>query len=136
MRRPALILALALALLVPLGLVACGGEEDAASTAETVEGTLPADTSAEEGEGGGDVEGDPAAGEEIFAANGCGGCHTLEAAGTSGNIGPNLDEAQPSMEVAVETIRNGAGAMPPFEGQLDDQQIADVAAFVVDSTSG
>jgi mono/diheme cytochrome c family protein len=134
MRRPALILALALALLVPLGLVACGGEEEAASTAETVEGTLPADTSAEDG--GGDVEGDPAAGEEIFAANGCGGCHTLEAAGTSGEIGPNLDEAQPSFEVAVETIRNGSGAMPPFEGQLDDQQIADVAAFVVDSTSG
>ncbi len=133
MRRPALILALALALLVPLGLVACGGEEEASPTAETVVGTLPEDTTEDAGEG---LEGDPAAGEEIFAANGCGGCHTLEAAGTSGNIGPNLDEAQPDLETAVQIISNGSGAMPPFEGQLEDQQIADVASYVVESTSG
>jgi mono/diheme cytochrome c family protein len=134
MRRPIALVLLALALLVPAGLAACGGEEDADSTAETVEGTLPADTG-EDG-GGATVEGDAAAGEEIFAANGCGSCHTLEAAGTSGNVGPNLDEAQPSFEVAVETITNGSGAMPPFEGQLDVQQIADVASYVVESTSG
>ena len=133
MRRPALILALALALLVPLGLVACGGEEEVGSTPETVEGTLPADTG---GDTGAALEGDAAAGEEIFAANGCGSCHTLEAAGTSGEIGPNLDEAQPDFETAVETISNGAGAMPAFEGQLSDQQIADVATYVVESTSG
>ena len=37
----------------------------------------------------------PAAGEAVFASAGCGGCHTLEAAGSSGNVGPNLDEAKP-----------------------------------------
>ncbi len=133
MRRPALILALALVLLVPLGLVACGGEEDAAPTAETVEGTLPEDTTEDAGAG---LEGDASAGEELFASNGCGSCHSLDAAGTSGNIGPNLDEAQPDFELAVDRITNGAGAMPPFKGQLSDQQIADVAAYVVESTSG
>jgi mono/diheme cytochrome c family protein len=134
MRRPTLIVLLAVALLVPLGLVACGGEEEAAPTAETVEGTLPEDTTEESP--GATLEGDASAGEEIFAANGCGGCHTLEAAGTSGEVGPNLDEAQPSFEVAVETITNGSGAMPAFGDQLEDQQIADVAAYVVESTSG
>ena len=134
MRRPTLIVLLALFLIVPLGLVACGGEEEAAPTAETVEGTLPEETTEESP--GATLEGDASAGEEIFAANGCGSCHTLEAAGTSGNVGPNLDEAQPSFEVAVDTITHGAGAMPAFEGQLEDQQIADVAAYVVESTSG
>jgi mono/diheme cytochrome c family protein len=134
MRHPTLIVLLALVLIVPLGLVACGGEEEAAPTAETVEGTLPEETTEEAP--GATLEGDASAGEEIFAANGCGSCHTLEAAGTSGNVGPNLDEAQPSFEVAVDTITHGAGAMPAFEGQLEDQQIADVAAYVVESTSG
>ena len=41
-------------------------------------------------EGGGGA-GDAAAGEAIFVAN-CGSCHTLEEAGTSGTVGPNLDE--------------------------------------------
>lgn len=134
MRRPTLILLLALALLVPLGLVACGGGEEVSPTPETVEGTLPEDTTEESP--GSTLEGDAAAGEEIYNANGCGGCHALEAAGSSGEIGPNLDESQPSFELAVDRITNGAGAMPAFGDQLDEQQIADVAAYVVESTSG
>ncbi len=36
----------------------------------------------------------------IFAAAGCGGCHTLAAdAGSNGAVGPNLDEAKPSKEL-------------------------------------
>lgn len=132
MRRPTLILALALALLAPVALVACGGEEEAGSTAETVEGSVPQDTSESPGAG---MEGDAAAGEEIFAANGCGSCHTLEAAGTSGTVGPNLDEASPDFETAYTTIENGRGAMPAFGDQLSEQQIADVAQYVVESTS-
>ena len=81
-------------------------------------------------------DGDAAAGEEIFAASGCGSCHTLEAAGASGTIGPNLDEAQPDAELVVERVTNGMGAMPSFADSLNEQQIADVAAYVVESTSG
>lgn len=33
-----------------------------------------------------------AAGKQVFAANGCGSCHTLKAAGSTGTIGPDLDE--------------------------------------------
>jgi cytochrome c6 len=81
-------------------------------------------------------EGDPAAGEEVFAANGCGSCHTLEAAGSSGGVGPNLDDSQPDFELVVERVTNGAGAMPSFRDTLSEQQIRDVAAYVVASTGG
>jgi mono/diheme cytochrome c family protein len=40
-----------------------------------------------------EVEGGP--GAQVFANNGCGGCHTLAAAGSSGVTGPDLDEVLP-----------------------------------------
>ena len=79
-------------------------------------------------------KGDAAAGEKVFASAGCGGCHTLEAAGSSGNVGPNLDDAKPDAALVVERVTKGKPPMPSFEGQLDEQQIQDVAAFVVAST--
>jgi cytochrome c553 len=106
--------------------------EPETETAETTE----TETTGETEGGAGNAEGDPAAGEEVFASAGCGGCHTLEAAGSSGNVGPNLDDAQPSHELVVERVTNGMGAMPSFKGQLSEQQIQDVAAFVVESTQG
>jgi mono/diheme cytochrome c family protein len=135
MRRSAALLLSLLAL--GFLLAGCGGGEEASPTPETVEGTLPEATTTEETTGGGSsVEGDAAAGEGVFASAGCGGCHTLEAAGSSGSVGPNLDEAKPSMELAVDRVTNGAGAMPSFKDQLSEQQIADVAAYVVQATSG
>ena len=61
---------------------------------------------------------------------------TRSAAGTSGTVGPNLDDAQPSYELAVERITLGQGGMPSFQDQLEPQQIADVAQYVVSSTGG
>jgi mono/diheme cytochrome c family protein len=66
------------------------------------------------GTGGGAAGGTEERGAAIFASAGCGGCHTLADAGTSGNVGPNLDEAQPDAELVVDRVTNGAGAMPPF----------------------
>ena len=80
--------------------------------------------------------GDATAGEKVFASAGCGGCHTLEAAGSSGNVGPNLDDAKPDAALVVERVTKGKPPMPSFAGQLDEQQIHDVAAFVVASTHG
>ena len=80
--------------------------------------------------------GDPAAGKELFAANGCGSCHTLADAGASGTIGPILDEAKPSYDLVVERVTNGKDPMPAFAGTLNDEQIANVAAYVVQATSG
>ena len=79
--------------------------------------------------------GDATAGKAVFSSAGCGGCHTLKAAGSSGNVGPNLDQLKPTLERVVHQVENGGGAMPAFKGQLSDKQIQDVAAFVVASTS-
>jgi sulfite dehydrogenase len=51
-------------------------------------------------------------------------------------VGPNLDDAKPSFELAVDRVTNGQGAMPSFSGSLSEQQIADVAAYVSSATGG
>jgi cytochrome c6 len=113
-------------------------EEEEAHGAEVTEtqGTQTGEAPATTEEGAAEPEGDAAAGEAVFAEAGCGGCHTLEAAGSSGSVGPNLDDSQPDYELAVDRVTNGAGAMPAFAGQLDETQIQDVAAYVVESTQG
>jgi cytochrome c6 len=80
--------------------------------------------------------GDPSAGKQVFASAGCVGCHTLADANAHGTIGPNLDQAKPPLSLAVARVTKGAGAMPSFEGQLSDKQIADVTAYVVKATGG
>lgn len=71
----------------------------------------------------------PTDGKTIFAAT-CGGCHTLADAGTTGTVGPNLDQSRPSKELAVDRVTNGRGAMPSFKGSLDPAQIEAVADYV------
>jgi mono/diheme cytochrome c family protein len=80
--------------------------------------------------------GDATAGKAVFESAGCKGCHTLKDAGASGTVGPNLDQAKPALSLVVTRVTKGAGAMPPFKGQLTDKQIADVAAYVVKATGG
>ena len=63
--------------------------------------------------------GQAADGKSIFTTN-CAGCHTLADAGTTGTVGPNLDQAQPPKELVVDRVTNGAGVMPPFKGTLSD----------------
>jgi cytochrome c oxidase subunit 1 len=94
-------------------------------------GTTTAQTSAG---GGAAVTGDASAGAKVFASAGCGGCHTLSAAGSTGNVGPVLDGANLSEALVTTRVTNGKGAMPPFAGQLSQQQIADVAAYVLESS--
>jgi quinohemoprotein ethanol dehydrogenase len=136
MRRVALILA---ALFLVVGAAACGGGEDESATPETVEGTMPTEqettpteqeTTPTEQETTGASQGNAEAGKAIYAEQGCGGCHVFEPAGSSGTVGPNLDDSDVDFEGAVEQIRNGGGGMPAFGDKLNDQQIADVAAFV------
>jgi cytochrome c553 len=102
----------------------------------TTAGTTTAPPTTTGGGGGGSLEtkGSPTAGKQVFASAGCGGCHTLKAAGSSGNVGPNLDTLKPSEDDARDQVEHGGGGMPPFEGQLSDKQIQDVAAFVFASS--
>ncbi|HEV8686404.1 MAG TPA: cytochrome c [Gaiellaceae bacterium] len=117
-------LALFASLILALGAVGCGGGGDTTATPETVEGTLPTT------EASGAGQGDPAAGKQVFQTAGCGSCHTLKDAGTTGQIGPNLDDAKPSHDLVVERVTKGKGAMPTFKDKLTDKQIQDVAAYV------
>ncbi len=132
MRRIALVL---VAFAFVFAVAACGGDEEASPEPETTEGTITTETDTTETEttdtGETGADGDPVAGKEVFVGPAaCGSCHTFSDAGTSGTIGPNLDESQPSFELAVDRVTNGQGAMPSFEGQLSEQQIEDVAAYV------
>jgi mono/diheme cytochrome c family protein len=153
MRRAALVL---ICLVAALGVVAvgCGQEQEQTATPETVEGELTTPTETTETETDETdttetettdtetetetttdttptVEGDPVAGKEVFlGASACGGCHTLADAGSTGSVGPNLDETQPDAERVQEIVTNGQGGMPSFSSTLSEQQIADVAAYV------
>ena len=113
---------LALILLVTaLGLAAGCGGDDGEGSAEPA----PATTQTTGGEAG-----DAANGKDVYETAGCGGCHTFDAAGSSGSIGPDLDDAAPSFDAVVTQVTNGGGAMPAFDDSLTAQEIRDVAAFV------
>jgi mono/diheme cytochrome c family protein len=138
MRRPAIVLALSVVALL-LGVVAAGcSEGEVGATPNTVEGTLPTETT-----GGNEADlpalkltGDATAGKAVFESAGCTACHTLSAAGSTGTVGPNLDQAKPSFDLVVQRVTLGQGGMPSFKDQLQPQQIADVAEFVSSSAGG
>ena len=65
----------------------------------------------------------------------CGACHTLQAAGSDGQIGPSLDLLKPQLEQIVSTVTNGIGVMQAFEGILTTEEIEAVAHYVFNSTN-
>ena len=71
-------------------------------------------------------------GKTIFTSE-CASCHTLKAAGTTGTVGPNLDQLKPSQAIVQHQVEVGGGVMPAFKGKLSDAQIAAVAKFVSSS---
>jgi sulfite dehydrogenase len=115
----------------------CGAEGVVSPAPATVVGSLPKPVAAPL-TAAFKLKGDPVAGAKIFASAGCIGCHTLAAAHATGTVGPNLDTVTPKPDYRLATARVtlGKGVMPSFKGQLTDQQIADVAAFVVKATGG
>lgn len=110
--------------------IVTGDDADAVASYVAAVAGLPVQ---EQPGGGGDA--DSTDGKTIFAAN-CASCHTLADAGSSGTIGPNLDESQPSVELAVDRVTNGMGNMPAFEGDLTEEQIQAVAEYVAQSAGG
>jgi len=113
--------------IVAVGLAGCGGGEEEAAPATPPAAELPA----RDGEAvTTELTGDATAGRAVYDQAGCGGCHTLADADSSGAIGPNLDDLAPDFERVEEQVKTGGGGMPAFEGALTEQQIADVAAYV------
>ena len=102
-------------------------------TQETAAEPPAAETGGGATEGGTTTEapaGDAAAGKQVFESAGCVACHTLADAGSTGTVGPNLDDAKPPATLVVTRVTEGAGAMPSFKDKLTEQQIQDVAAYV------
>ncbi len=73
-------------------------------------------------------------GLEIFNETAaCAACHVLKAAGSEGNIGPNLDTVTMTVESVKEMVTYGLGVMPAFgEGEiLTKEEIEIVSQYVV-----
>tara|TARA_B100000965_G_scaffold391407_1_gene399417 strand:+ start:23 stop:349 length:327 start_codon:yes stop_codon:yes gene_type:complete len=73
-------------------------------------------------------------GLEIFNETaGCAACHVLKAAGSEGNIGPNLDTVTMTVESVKEMVTYGLGVMPAFgeSGILTKEEIEIVSQYVV-----
>jgi mono/diheme cytochrome c family protein len=136
MRRIHIVALVLLALGLGLLGAGCLDGTETTATPSTVVGTVPTETTDTSDLPALKLKGDPTAGKAVFMSAGCVGCHTLADAGAKGTVGPNLDEAKPNTELVVTRVTKGMGAMPPFKGQLTDQQIADVAAYVTQATGG
>ena len=134
MRHPAVIAAAAA--LGAILLAGCGGEGVTSPTPNTVVGTVATTSSSFPVVPAFHLKGDSKKGSDIYASSGCGGCHTLAAAHSTGTVGPNLDDLKPDYQAVTAQVTNGGGAMPAFKSSLSPKQIADVSAYVVDSTGG
>ena len=64
----------------------------------------------------------------------CGVCHILQAAGSKGQIGPNLDQLKPQIPQIIFAVTNGIGVMQSWEGILTYEEIEAVAYYVFNST--
>ena len=131
-RRPALILAV---LLGAVMLAGCNSEGTASPTPNTVVGTV-ASAPAFPIVPAYRLKGTASKGQSVYSSAGCGSCHTLAAAHSTGTVGPNLDSLKPDYRGVTAQVTNGGGQMPAFKSTLSTQQIADVAAYVVKSTGG
>ena len=65
----------------------------------------------------------------------CGVCHSLQAAESDGQIGPNLDMLKPQMKQIVLAVTNGVGVMSAWEGILTEEEIEAIAYYVFNSTN-
>lgn len=119
--------------LAVLGLVvACGGtsDTDATDTASGGDTTDTTDTTAEVDAFG--LTGDPASGEGIYGDN-CIFCHAADGSGTTAPPFADLLGSLSKQEAADVIVNGTSAGMPSFDGQLSEQEIADVVRYVYDN---
>jgi mono/diheme cytochrome c family protein len=78
----------------------------------------------------------PTRGRLVFAAMGCGSCHTLKAAGSRGTIGPSLDDAlahHTAASLKAKITHPGTGTVMPqdFARRMDATELAALVSFLV-----
>jgi mono/diheme cytochrome c family protein len=69
-------------------------------------------------------------GAKVFLQAGCGNCHTLAAAKSGGQVGPNLDALKPDAATVTRQVTRGSATMPSFKGKLSPAEIDAVGAYV------
>ena len=144
MRRREITLAAAALAVFAGGLAAgCGSQGTASPVPQTVEGTLPQETTPTV------AKGNAALGKPVYVANGCGGCHAFKAAGSNGTVGPDLDKLADYASKAgepLEQFTSGAITNPPpkyvppgfpknvmpttFGTSIKPQDLANLVAFL------
>jgi mono/diheme cytochrome c family protein len=87
-------------------------------------------------------------GAQVFANNGCGGCHTFAAAKSGGVTGPDLDEVLAGQSTAmvhesiVDPNKNIAKGYPPnvmpatFEQTISAKELEQLVEYLVENTPG
>ena len=71
------------------------------------------------------------AGRRVFVRARCGACHTVAAAGTHGQLGPDFDTSEQLDRTQIRTeIESGANGMPSFADRLTEEQKRAVIEFV------
>jgi cytochrome c oxidase subunit II len=92
------------------------------------------------------------AGKAVFDANGCASCHTLQAAGATGKVGPDLDKLPADAEKAGQPLEDYTkesivdpnayvvpgypkNVMPPFS-TLPPDQLDALVEYLVESSKG
>ncbi|HVS99753.1 MAG TPA: cytochrome c [Solirubrobacterales bacterium] len=128
-----------IAILALAGAIAVAGCGGGSGTTAATEETTPAEESAPPAEKteeaptqeAGGMEALVEEGETVFTST-CGACHTLKAAGTTGEVGPDLDELEPDLATVEHQVINGGGPMPAFgkEGTLDPKEVKAVSTYV------
>jgi cytochrome c553 len=113
-----------------------GGGQTAVSTESGGGDQAPSEASAQTGGGGGGGGASASAeGKQIFTQS-CGTCHTLADAGTSGTIGPNLDELKPEKARVENAIKNGGAGTGAMPANIVSGQEATAVAEYVSSVAG
>lgn len=136
-------------------LAACAGVRDNGTdlgtlATQSADAPAPAASPPEGGEPGVAValEGDPAAGQQLAQQQGCVGCHSVDGAQGAGPTWQGLFGSEiplasgETVTADAEYIQNSilnpqaqihegfAPIMPSYAGQLSDQQIADLIAYI------
>lgn len=93
-------------------------------------------------------------GEQIFTAAGCASCHTFRPAGSSGNVGPSLDDLaaaagdrepgtspedyirQSLTDPGAFVVEGFGNSMPAYEGRLTDKQIQALVDYLLQQGGG
>lgn len=79
-----------------------------------------------------------ARGQEVFSKiqPACAACHTLQAAGAEGQVGPVLDELKPDAPRVLRALKAGIGVMPSYAERMSESDMQAVAAYVAHAAAG